>query len=68
MWIGSMADEMSCPECGADVETTDDLEEAGTVEELEPKADGTFEFYGNKRDLFRCADCRKPLGVGHSRR
>lgn len=55
--------ETGCPECGNDIESADDFVQEGTVEEVESDGD-SFSLYGNKRDLFLCKGCRKPLGVG----
>lgn len=55
--------ETSCPDCGASIESKADLENAGTVSEIEEDEE-SFSLHGNKRDLFLCSDCRNPMGVG----
>ena len=56
---------LTCSECGADHETIDDFE-AESVTEIEAEADGEFALHEN-RDLYLCKNCRKAMGVGHSR-
>jgi hypothetical protein len=58
----SMADSLSCPECGNEVESTDELEAGHDVSEIEMEDDGSISVY-EKRDLFLCKDCKNPLGV-----
>lgn len=57
-----MGDSVTCPECGAEVESMDELEKDHEVAEIEADDDG-FNHYGN-RDLFLCKGCKEPLGVG----
>jgi hypothetical protein len=57
-----MADSVSCPECGAETDTADDLESGPTVPEIESDDDGTISLYGNQ-DLFLCSNCQATLGV-----
>jgi hypothetical protein len=61
----SMSNTLNCPECGTDIDSTDDLEAADEVTEIEPDEDGSFQLYEN-HDLFLCKSCRKPLGVSRS--
>ena len=57
-----MGDTLTCPECGTDAESMDDLETGHEVAETEPQEDGSLNLYGNK-DLYLCKGCKKPLGV-----
>jgi len=59
-----MTDELTCTECGADIESADDLDRQ-EIDELEVDQDGSFSLYGNN-DLYLCKSCKKPLGVGYS--
>jgi len=61
-----MADTITCPECDAEVESLDDLEKHEEVHEVAGDGD-SIELFGT-RDLYLCKGCRKPLGVGRSRR
>lgn len=57
-----MGDTLTCPECGAEAESVEDV---GTVEvpEIEVEGEGhSFNLFGN-RDLFLCKDCKRPLGM-----
>jgi len=58
-------DTLSCPECGTDVDSADDLDTGEEVAEVEIEADGSIDLF-EKRDLFLCSDCRNPLGVSRS--
>lgn len=60
-----MSDTLDCPECEASIDSTDDLEVEAGVPEVEADDDGSIHLYEN-RDLFLCANCRKPLGVSRS--
>lgn len=57
-----MGDTLTCPECGTDIESADQLEDGPEVAELETDDDGSIHLYG-KRDLFLCENCRNPLGL-----
>jgi predicted RNA-binding Zn-ribbon protein involved in translation (DUF1610 family) len=59
-----MADQVDCPECGNEITSADDVESDGEIAEIEPENDSVT-LYGN-RDLYRCKDCKKALGVGRS--
>jgi hypothetical protein len=63
--LGDMTDTLSCPECGTDVDSADDLDTGEEVAEVEVEADGSIDLF-EKRDLFLCSDCRNPLGVSRS--
>jgi hypothetical protein len=58
-----MTDNLSCPECGASVESKDELVAEHEVSEIEFEDDGSLNLYGN-RDLYLCEECKKPMGVG----
>jgi len=60
-----VGDGITCPDCGTDVESADQLTDGPEVTELETDDDGSIRLYGN-RDLFLCENCRRPLGVGGS--
>lgn len=57
-----MSDDLTCTECGTEIESTEDLERTA-VPEIETDEDGGVNPYGNN-DLFLCSGCKKPLGVG----
>lgn len=59
-----MAETLSCPDCGTEVESAEQLVAEHEVTELDVE-DGAFNLFGS-RDLYLCEDCRTPLGVGHS--
>lgn len=59
-----MADELTCSECGNEIESTDDLERE-EVNTVEVEDDGSFSLHGND-DLFLCESCKEPMGVGRS--
>lgn len=59
-----MADELTCSECGKQIESTDDLERE-EVHGIEVADDKSFDLHGSD-DLFLCSGCRKPMGVGRS--
>lgn len=56
-------EQMECPECGNEIESTEDLEQT-EVPEFETD-DDSFSLHGST-DLFLCSGCRKPMGVGRS--
>lgn len=59
-----MADDLTCSECGKDIESTNDLEtEEVPVIETDDE-DDSFSLYGNQEDLFLCEGCSNPLGFG----
>lgn len=60
-----MADQIDCPECGSEISSADDVEHDGEIQEIEPEND-SISLYEN-RDLYRCKDCKKVLGVGRSK-
>ncbi len=59
-----MGDTIACPECGEEVESTAELEEAHRheVPEFDADEDGEVSLYGNA-DLYLCKSCKTPLGV-----
>lgn len=57
-----MSDTLSCSDCGAEIESMDELETGHEVTEIEPEADGTFTLFEN-RDLFLCKNCGNPMGL-----
>lgn len=59
-----MAEKIDCPECGNEVESTDDLETGGEVREME--ADDSSVTLFQNHDLFLCKGCKKPLGFERS--
>jgi len=58
-----MAESLTCPECGVEVESAEQLVAEHEVTEVEIEEDDSFNLFEN-RDLFLCKDCKKPLGVG----
>lgn len=58
-----MADTITCSECGNEVWSSDDLEAAHEVGEMEVDDDGSIHLFDN-RDLLLCKRCKNPLGVG----
>lgn len=57
-----MADTMTCPDCGKNIETADDLEEGEELTEIATE-EGTISPYSDKTgDLFLCGGCKRPLG------
>jgi hypothetical protein len=63
--LWGMTDTLSCPECGTDVDSADDLDTGEELTQVEIEADGSIDLF-EKRDLFLCSDCRNPLGVSRS--
>lgn len=57
-----MTDKIDCPDCGNEIESPDDIE-TDDIQEME--ANDSVTLYGN-RDLYRCKNCKKALGVGRS--
>ncbi|MES3517316.1 MAG: hypothetical protein PPP58_06600 [Natronomonas sp.] len=59
-----MGDTITCPECGDEAESMEELEAAHKREipEFDADEDGEFNLFG-KKDLFLCKSCRNPLGV-----
>lgn len=60
-----MADELTCSNCGKEIESADNLEQH-EVPEVDVDEEGGIHLYENN-DLFLCKGCKKPLGVGRSR-
>jgi|GEM_PF-776996 hypothetical protein len=57
-----MADALTCPDCGKEIESADDLEEGEEVTEIEIE-NGTVSPYRDRTgDLFLCGGCKRPLG------
>lgn len=61
-----MTDQIDCPECGNEIASADDVEHDGEIQEIEPENDSVH-LYEN-RDLYRCKNCKKTLGVGRSKK
>ncbi len=59
-----MSDTVSCPDCGTEIESADDLEQED-VPEIETHDDGSITLFENN-DLFLCKGCKKPLGMSRS--
>lgn len=57
-----MADTLTCPECGAEIDSADQLEHEHEVAEVELEDSGSISLYGN-RDLYMCKNCKRTLGV-----
>lgn len=59
-----MGDTVTCPECGDEAESMEELNKAHKheVPEFEVEDDGGFNLHENK-DLFLCKSCKNPLGV-----
>lgn len=59
-----MADSITCPGCGEEVESAAALEEH-EAPEIEVNDDGTLNVYEN-RDLYLCKSCKQTLGTSRS--
>jgi len=57
-----MPDTLTCPDCGDDIETTDDLEASEEITEIETEGDSVSPYRDETGDLFLCAGCKRPLG------
>jgi len=57
-----MPDTLTCPDCGDDIETTDDLEASEEITEIETEGDSVSPYRDSTGDLFLCAGCKRPLG------
>ncbi len=57
-----MADTLTCPECGMEVDSATELVSEHEVTEIETSEDDSIHLFEN-RDLFLCEGCKKPLGV-----
>ncbi|PSQ56002.1 MAG: hypothetical protein BRD23_09880 [Halobacteriales archaeon SW_9_67_25] len=57
-----MAESLTCPECGAEVASAEQLVAEHEVTEVEVDEDGSLNLFEN-RDLFLCKDCKNPLGI-----
>ena len=55
-----MGEGIPCPNCGDQLESTDDLEKT-EISQIETEEDGSFHLFGND-DLFLCKGCKNPLG------
>ena len=62
-----MGDSVTCPDCGAEIESTDGLEAGPNVAEIEAGEDGSISVYRN-RDLFLCKQCKNVVGVSPRQR
>ncbi|WP_372910866.1 hypothetical protein [Salinigranum sp.] len=58
-----MADSIECPECGATMDSLDQME-TEEITEIEEKPRGGIGYGQATQDLYLCRKCRKPLGVG----
>ena len=57
-----MLDTMTCPDCGTDIESTDDLEESEELTEIETDGETVSPYRDKTGDLFLCSGCKRPLG------
>lgn len=59
-----MGDTTTCPDCGDEAESMEELQKAHKheVPEFGVEQDGGFSLYGNK-DLYLCKNCKNPLGI-----
>lgn len=64
-----MGDTITCPECGDEAESIEELEEAHKheVPTFDVDEDGEFTVYGNN-DLYMCKNCKNPLGTSRPQR
>jgi len=53
---------MTCPDCGNDIESTDDLEESEELTEIETDGKTVSPYRDKTGDLFLCGGCKRPLG------
>jgi len=56
-----MGDTLTCPECGEEASSVDELEAEHDVAEVDVDDDGSITLFEN-HDLFLCEGCKKPLG------
>lgn len=56
-----MGDTLTCPECGNEAESIEELESEHGVPEVEVQDDGSVSLFEN-HDLFLCKGCKAPLG------
>jgi hypothetical protein len=54
---------IECPGCGATIDSEDGVE-IEEVREIDSGPHGGIGYGDATRNLFLCANCRKPLGVG----
>lgn len=57
-----MADELECPECDKTIESTDELEQAEEITEIETDGGDVNPYRDETGDLFLCSGCKRPLG------
>ncbi|KTG10135.1 hypothetical protein AUR64_11105 [Haloprofundus marisrubri] len=57
-----MGDTLTCEECGAAVESVEQLEEGQEVVEMQEESDGSIRLF-ESRNLFLCKNCKNPLGL-----
>ena len=57
------SDTVECPDCGAQIESEDQVE-VQEVREIESRPKGGIGYGTETNNLFLCKDCKKPLGVG----
>jgi hypothetical protein len=58
-----MGDTLTCPECGNEAESIEELDAEHEVLEVDVQDDGSISLFEN-RDLFLCEGCKAPLGFG----
>jgi DNA-directed RNA polymerase subunit RPC12/RpoP len=56
-------EQIECPECGAEIESMDQLE-SEELHEIHSTPKGGIGYGEATRNLYLCTNCRKPLGVG----
>jgi len=61
-----MASDLTCSSCGTEIDSADDVkrEELPAIDHDEES--DSFSLYGDSENLFLCAGCSKPLGVGRT--
>jgi len=60
--IDCMADELTCPECDETIESTDDIEEAEELTEIETDDTSVSPYKDKTGNMFLCKGCKRPLG------
>lgn len=58
-----MGDTLTCPECGNEAESIEELDAEHEVPEVDVQDDGSISLFEN-HDLFLCEGCKAPLGFG----
>ena len=57
-----MAEELTCPDCGKEIESTDDIEEAEELTEIKTDGKGVSPYRDKTGNMFLCKGCKRPLG------